>query len=174
MLHALPKMARSAIHPALIARFDEQLEKAKDHVERLLDISDHLGCRCHNRGGKGMEPMLESAWSLICDASDELVRDTRLLRAAQSAAHYKIAAYQAAWVTASSLGRQSIAVLLHKTLQEKRAGAQKLRALALKAILPKRPAARRSGLILPASTRRAMPQRRLGIGAYGGVLNAVA
>ena len=173
MLNALPKMARSAVHPALAEVFDAQIEKTKDHVERLLDISDQLGCRCHMRGGKGMEPMLDSAWSLISDASDELVRDTRLLRAAQSAAHYEMAAYQTAWTTAVSLQMRGIATMLHKTLVEERAAGQKLRTLAQNVILPRRPR-HKSSLTLPPNTLRTLTQKRPAGIVYGGALHALA
>ncbi len=163
MLYALPKMARSAIHPSLMEGFDAQLEETKDHLERLLNISDELGCRCHTKGGKALEHMLDAAWSHISDASDELVRDARLLRAAQSAAHYEIAAYQAAWTSASSMGMKSVAEMLRKTLQEERAAGQKLRTLALR--LMNSPARRgRRSLVkpsVPPVRRLALPRQLL-------------
>jgi ferritin-like metal-binding protein YciE len=162
MLYALPRMARSASHPALMEGFDSQHEKTKDHLERLLDISDDFGCRCHTRGGKGLEPILDKAWSQISDASDELVRDARLLHAAQSAAHYEIAAYQAAWFTAASMGQHSIAALLHATLQEERAAGRRLSALSRKSILSTRVKSRHSLSLarLPLNARRMLPQKR--------------
>ncbi len=148
MLYALPKMARSAIHPSLVEGFDALLEDTKDHLERLLNISDELGFRCHTKGGKALEHMLDAAWSHISDGSDELVRDTRLLRAAQSAAHYEIAAYQAAWNSASTLGLKSIAEMLRKTLLEERAAGHRLQMLRQKMILrPTRRARRLPGLV---------------------------
>lgn len=174
MLYALPRMARSAMSPVLMDGFDAQLEETKDHLERLLDISDHLGLRCHTKGGKAMEPMIEAAWRHISDASDELMRDAHLVRAAQSVAHYEIAAYQAAWASASSMGLNSIAALLQKTLREERTTGLRLRALAQKMIQPKR-TARRSGLLkLPANTRRMLPQKPLAASLYSSAFYAVA
>ncbi|WP_146854697.1 DUF892 family protein [Brevifollis gellanilyticus] len=163
MLYALPKMARSAIHPRLMEGFDAQLEETKDHLERLLNISDELGCRCHTKGAKALEHMLEAAWSHISDASDELVRDARLLRAAQSAAHYEIAAYQAAWTSASSMGMKSVADMLRKTLQEEHAAGQRLRTIAQK--MMRSPARRGRKVLLNPSTSKAnrlvMPRQLL-------------
>ncbi len=134
LVKALPKMAKAASHPDLIAGFEEHLEQTKGHVQRLEQIAESCECKLAGHKCKAMEGLIEEGSELISEDAEDTVRDAGLIGAAQRVEHYEMAAYGTARALARQLGYDDAAELLGETLEEERATDEKLTELAESAI----------------------------------------
>ncbi len=130
IIKALPKMAKAASSPELVAGFKRHLDETKEQVGRLEKIlASHKqttrGPKC-----KGMEGVLAEGAEMIEEEADDEVRDAGLISAAQRVEHYEMAGYGSARTYAELLGDKEGAKLLQTTLDEEIATDKKLTKLA--------------------------------------------
>jgi ferritin-like metal-binding protein YciE len=134
LVKALPKMAKAATNPDLVAGFETHLEETKGHVERLDKIGEILGKKLTGHKCKAMEGLVEEGSELISEDAADSVRDAGLIGAAQRVEHYEIAGYGTAACIARQLGHDDVAELLEQTLEEEKATDAKLTELAESAV----------------------------------------
>ncbi len=132
LIKALPKMAKAATSPDLVAGFKKHLAETEEHavrIERILKSHDETtrGPKC-----KGMEGVVAEGTEMIEEDAEDEVRDAGLISAAQRAEHYEMAGYGTARTYATLLGDDAGAKLLQTTLGEEKATDEKLTALAQK------------------------------------------
>ncbi|WP_395748881.1 ferritin-like domain-containing protein [Prosthecobacter sp.] len=130
LVKALPKMAKAATNEQLRAGFEEHLAQTKNHVTRLEEIAETLGCKLAGHRCKAMEGLIEEGSELISEDAEDVIRDAALIGAAQRVEHYEIAAYGTARAIAECLGYGDTVRLLNETLDEERATDEKLTELA--------------------------------------------
>ncbi|WP_395740941.1 ferritin-like domain-containing protein [Prosthecobacter sp.] len=130
LVKALPKMAAAATNEDLRAGFEEHLEETKNHVTRLEEIAEILGCKLTGHRCKAMEGLIEEGSELISEDAEDVVRDAALIGAAQRVEHYEIAGYGTARALAECLGYGDTVRILTETLDEERATDEKLTELA--------------------------------------------
>jgi ferritin-like metal-binding protein YciE len=134
IIKALPKMAKAATHPDLIAGFKQHLEETKEHAVRLETILKSHDQTTRGPKCKGMEGVVAEGAEMIEEEADDEVRDAGLIAAAQRVEHYEMAGYGSARTYAELLGDKEGAKLLQATLDEEAATDEKLTALATSAI----------------------------------------
>jgi ferritin-like metal-binding protein YciE len=130
IIKALPKMAKAATNPKLVAGFKTHLAETKEHatrLEKILKSHDEIarGPKC-----KGMEGVIKEGAEMIEEDAEDEVRDAGLISAAQRVEHYEMAGYGTARTYAQLLGDRQGATLLQKTLDEEGATDKKLTTLA--------------------------------------------
>ncbi len=130
IIKALPKMAKAATHPDLIAGFKQHLEETKEHAVRLETILKDHGETTRGPKCKGMEGVVAEGAEMIEEEAEDEVRDAGLIAAAQRVEHYEMAGYGTARTYAELLGDKKGAKLLQTTLDEEGATDKKLTQLA--------------------------------------------
>ncbi len=134
IIQALPKLAKAASNPDLVAGFKSTSRKQKNmpsgsrRSSRAM-IETTRGPKC-----KGMEGVVAEGAEMIEEEADDEVRDAGLIAAAQRVEHYEMAGYGTARTYAELLGDTVGAKLLQTTLDEEGATDKKLSKLATSAI----------------------------------------
>lgn len=120
LVKALPKMAKNASEPTLIAAIEEHVEVTEGQVQRLEKIFEILGES--NRGKKcdAMEGLIKEGESIMEETEAGPVRDAGIISASQKIEHYEIASYGTLAAFAKTLGEDEIAALLEETLAEEK------------------------------------------------------
>lgn len=136
LLIALPLMLSAATSPLLADAIRAHLGPKLCHVLRLEECLALLGATATVIPSKEMDRLVHEAAEIAHVERNALVRDARLIRAAQRVEHYEIIAYGACLTLASAMGEESIAMLLHLTLEEERATDLRLAAIALSNVAP--------------------------------------
>jgi ferritin-like metal-binding protein YciE len=77
-----------------------------------------IGCEPGAESCEAMEGLIEEAGEIISADGDPEVKDAALISAAQRVEHYEIAGYGCARTFAMRLGRNDVAELLERTLDE--------------------------------------------------------
>src|SRR3979411_2482024 len=126
LVKALPKMAEKATDQQLKQGFLTHLEETKTQVQRLEQVFQMLGAQPKAVDCPAIDGIIEEAE----EVAGKQVLDAALINAAQAAEHYEIARYGSLVAWAKQLGRNDIASVLQKTLDEEKATDQKLTALA--------------------------------------------
>ncbi|MEC5400034.1 YciE/YciF ferroxidase family protein [Uliginosibacterium sp. H1] len=134
LTRALPKMARAATHPELIAAFESHLEETRTQVERIDQIVEAAGLSLKRIKCAAMEGLVEEGKDVIDGVDQGPVRDAALIAAAQKVEHYEIASYGTLCALARLLKFPAIEKLLQETLAEEKNADQKLTALATTAV----------------------------------------
>ena len=134
IVKALPKMAKAANSPELQKAFEDHLEETKNQVQRLEEIFQQLELPLRGKKCKAMEGLLEEGKDVVDEDAEPHVKDAALIAAAQKVEHYEIASYGTAQAFAKLLGHETIAELLHQTLEEEKNADVKLTQLAETAI----------------------------------------
>ncbi len=132
IIKALPKMAKAATNPDLVAGFEQHLEETKEQAVRLETILKSHDQTTRGPKCKGMEGVLEEGAEMIEEEADPEVKDAGLIAAAQRVEHYEMAGYGTARTYAELLGDKEGAKLLQQTLDEEAATDEKLTAAAKK------------------------------------------
>jgi ferritin-like metal-binding protein YciE len=130
LVKALPQMAKAASNDELRAGFEAHLEQTKEHVSRLEEAGEMLGKKLSGHKCKAMEALISEGSDLMSEEGEESVLDAGLIGAAQRVEHYEIAGYGTARSLANQLGRDDVATLLQRTLDEEKATDEKLTDLA--------------------------------------------
>jgi ferritin-like metal-binding protein YciE len=118
ILRALPKMAKSAVHPDLQKAFTDHEQVTRVHVERLERIFEELGKSPGGHKCKGMEGLLAEGDELREEHAESDALDAAMIAAAQRVEHYEIAGYGTVRTFANMLGFPEHAELLQQTLDE--------------------------------------------------------
>lgn len=120
LLKSLPKMAKNASEPKLVAAIEEHIVVTEGQVERLNKIFEILGET--NRGKKcdAMEGLIKEGESIMEDTEEGPVRDAGIISASQKIEHYEIASYGTLVAFAKTLGEDEVASLLEATLAEEK------------------------------------------------------
>ncbi len=127
---ALPKLAEAANSAQLRSAFEHHLEQTKTHITRLEQAFQALGQPSKAESCKGIKGLIDESKNLIDERADPAVKDAGLIVAAQKVEHYEIAAYGSLRAWANKLGRERVADLFERTLEEEKETDQILTQLA--------------------------------------------
>lgn len=123
---ALPKMADAATDTKLAEAFRSHLVETKEHVTRLEDVFRMLGKDPSRETCDAMKGLITEGEEMINAKGSDAVRDAALIAAAQRVEHYEMAGYGSARNFARSIGRDDVAKVLQRTLDEEGAADKKL------------------------------------------------
>lgn len=127
---ALPRLARAASNPELVAAFETHLEETQGQVERIDQVVEVLGIKLKRIKCAAMEGLVEEGKEVIEEVEKGPVRDAALIGGAQKVEHYEIASYGTIAALAKQLGYKDALPLLLETLQEEKATDEKLTLIA--------------------------------------------
>lgn len=136
LIEALPKMAKEASNEHLRKAFESHLEETKTHKQRLEEVAEELDIKITGETCEAMKGLIREAKSFISEDATDDVMDAGLIADAQRVEHYEIAGYGSVVEYAKTLGKDSVAKKLHKTLEEEKATDEKLTKLAKKEANP--------------------------------------
>ena len=135
ILHALPKMIRSASSEDLSAALEEHRQVTEDHVDRLEKVFAMLEERAQiSKKCKGMEGLLEEGSEMAQEDADDAARDAGIIAIAQKVEHYEIAAYGTLVAYARLLDQPEAADLLEETLNEEKDADDRLTEIAMSVV----------------------------------------
>lgn len=130
---ALPKMAKAATSPELVAAFEEHLAVTEKQIDRLDRIFESCEMSPGRKTCHGMKGILEEGEEMLSKEKDEAeksVLDAALIASAQEVEHYEIGAYGSLKAWAEILGWSEEARLLAQSLEEEELTDEKLTELA--------------------------------------------
>jgi ferritin-like metal-binding protein YciE len=130
ILKALPKMIEKATNRDLTAGFKQHLEETKTHVSRLEQVFKLLGQEPKGTDCPAIDGIIEEADDIAGEVADKDVLDAALIAAAQAVEHYEITRYGTLVAWTQTLGRNDLAKVLERTLDEEKATDKKLTVLA--------------------------------------------
>ena len=130
LVKALPKMAEKATDKQLKQGFLSHLEETKAHVQRLEQVFQMHGAEVKAVDCPAIDGIIEEADEVAGEVADKSVLDAAMINAAQAAEHYEIARYGSLIAWGRQLGRNDVAGILQKTLEEEKATDKKLTTLA--------------------------------------------
>jgi ferritin-like metal-binding protein YciE len=115
----LPKMIEKATDTQLKQAFQSHLQETEVQVLRVEQILREATGEAKSTVCKVVTALIDEGDDMFKDASDESVRDTALIAAAQRVKRYEIAAYGDVRRFAETLGDISHVELLDETIREK-------------------------------------------------------
>jgi ferritin-like metal-binding protein YciE len=118
LIKALPTMEEAAHAPSLKTAFRLRLEQTKEHRNRLEQAFRELGQPPKAETCEAMKGLIAEGSEVAGLSGDPTVKDAALIAAAQRVEHYEIAGYGRARTFARQLGRDDVAQILKKTLDE--------------------------------------------------------
>lgn len=130
IVKSLPDMIDKATDPALRKSLQTHLGETKSHVERMKQVFKLYGKDAKAVDCPAIDGILEEADEVSDDVADKQVLDAALIGCAQAVEHYEITRYGTLIAWSHQLGRNDIAAILAKTLEEERAADKKLTAVA--------------------------------------------
>jgi len=130
LTEALPKMADAATSPDLKQAFQMHLRQTRDQIRRLEEVFRGINCDPERSACKAMVGIIDEGSDMVSAKGNDKVRDAGLISAAQRAEHYEIAGYGTACSFAQQLGRDDLAQILQRSLQEESETDKKLTQLA--------------------------------------------
>lgn len=130
MTRSLPRMAKAATDPQLVAAFERHLEETQGQVERIDRVAEVLDLKLKRVKCQAMEGLVEEGKDLIDLMEKGPVLDAALIGAAQKVEHYEIASYTTLCLLADKLGYSEAVTLLKASLAEEEATDQKLGVIA--------------------------------------------
>lgn len=127
---ALPRLARAAEAPELVAAFELHLEETQGQIERIDQVVEALDIKLKRIKCAAMEGLVEEGKDVIDSIEAGALRDAALIGGAQKVEHYEIAAYGTLCALARQLGYTEALALLKETLAEEKSTDEKLTLLA--------------------------------------------
>src|SRR6186713_2226709 len=119
LVKALPEMQKAATSEELEDAFEEHLKQTERHVKRLEKVFQLIRQKPEGKKCEAIEGLTKEAKSIISETKEgSMTRDAALIIAAQKVEHYEIATYGGLVQLALTLGKNRVASLLDKTLQE--------------------------------------------------------
>lgn len=118
LIESLPKMAEKATAAHLKKAFEDHLEETKVQKLRLEQVFEAFGWEPERETCPAMKGLIKEGQEMIDATGDNDAIDAALIMSAQRVEHYEIAAYGAAVAHAKTLGRDNVADILQKTLDE--------------------------------------------------------
>jgi ferritin-like metal-binding protein YciE len=121
LVKALPKMAKAATTEDLASAIDDHLAQTEEHVTRLEQVFETFGKKPSAKKCDGMEGLLKEGDSCVEETEEgSMTRDAAIIMSAQKVEHYEVATYGTLVQLARTMGREEIAELLEKTLNEEK------------------------------------------------------
>jgi len=120
LTEALPKLVEAVSSPQLRQALEEHLQETKEHVGRAEEIFKRLGQQPQTQPSAVLKQMRQEADQMIENTEKSSIRDAALIVAGNQVEHYEMAAYGSLRTYAQLLGKQDIADILEKTLQEEK------------------------------------------------------
>jgi ferritin-like metal-binding protein YciE len=130
LIDALPKMADASSSSELKNAFNTHLMETRDHAKRLEQVFSMLGKEPERTTCPAMKGLVKEGAEAINATGDRRVKDAGLIAAAQRVEHYEMAAYGTLRTLALQIGRDDVAKLFQKTLDEEGAADKKLTRIA--------------------------------------------
>lgn len=127
---ALPKMIEAAHHDQLKNALQHHLQVTRQQIQRLDSIFATLGEDPCGQTCKGMKGVIKEGEGIVSQGGDPATVDAGIISAAQRVEHYEMAGYGTVRNYATLLGKQEIASLLQKTLDEEKEADEKLTEIA--------------------------------------------
>lgn len=118
ILKALPKMAKGAQSPKLIAAFEKHRDQTEGQIERLEQVFEIIGKRPQGKTCEAINGILEEGEEVLEEYKGSEAIDAGLIAAAQAVEHYEMARYGTLKCWAGHLGLKDAVRLLDETLQE--------------------------------------------------------
>jgi ferritin-like metal-binding protein YciE len=118
LMDALPRMADAASAPELKAAFEHHLTETEGQVTRLESVFLSLGRKAKRESCEAIKGLIKEGEEMVDAKGDADVRDAALIAAAQRVEHYEIAGYGTARAFARQLGRNDLAEMLSRSLEE--------------------------------------------------------
>jgi ferritin-like metal-binding protein YciE len=130
ILKALPKMIDKATNSGLKQGFETHRQQTEGHVQRLEQVFEMYDIEASGVDCPAIDGIIDETNEVAGDVDDKQVLDAALIAAAQAVEHYEITRYGTLITWAKELGRDDIAEVLKKTLDEEKATDDKLTKLA--------------------------------------------
>lgn len=130
LLAALPLMADAASSGDLKNAFNTHLMETRIHAQRLEEIFAKLGKEPKRTTCPAMKGLVKEGSETISASGDPSVKDAALIASGQRVEHYEMAGYGTLRTLASQMGRNDVAALLQKTLDEEGQADKKLTRIA--------------------------------------------
>ncbi len=117
----LPKMRDAATTEDLKQAIEDHLAETKEQVSRLENVFELLGEKPEAVKCEAIAGITKEGDNIVDETDDDTAtRDVGIIMAAQKVEHYEIATYGALVQIAKTLGKDNIAKILAKTLQEEK------------------------------------------------------
>lgn len=129
LVKALPKVAKAATNPELVAAVESHLEETKKHVARCEEAFTDTGKAARAKTCVAMEGLLKEAENMMGEEADPEVMDAVIICCAQKVEHYEIATYGTLCTWADLLGYPTALKALKQNLAEEEATDKKLSSL---------------------------------------------
>ena len=120
ILKNLPKMAKAAKSEELKKAFLTHRDQTEQHVERLQEVFEIIGCRPQAKTCEAIKGILEEGEEIMEEYTGSEALDAGLLAAAQAVEHYEMSRYGTLKTWAGQLGLKNAVSLLDETLQEEK------------------------------------------------------
>lgn len=117
---ALPKMAKNATTPNLIAAINDHLTVTEGQVTRLEEVFASVGEKAVAKKCDAMDGLIKEGEGIMEETEVGAVRDAGIIAASQKIEHYEIATYGTLVAFAKTLGEEEAAALLEETLNEEK------------------------------------------------------
>jgi ferritin-like metal-binding protein YciE len=127
---SLPEMIETASDAQLKQGLQTHLGETEGHVKRLEDVFQMVGAKATSVNCPAIDGIIEEAQEVTGEVEDKDVLDAAIIAAAQAVEHYEITRYGSLISWANRLGRDDVARVLEKTLNEEKAADKKLTAVA--------------------------------------------
>lgn len=117
---ALPKMAKNATAPELVAAINDHLAVTQTQITRLEQVFEAVGEKAVAKKCDAMDGLLKEGEGIMEETELGAVRDAGIIAASQKVEHYEIATYGTLRVFAQILGEDKAYELLSATLEEEK------------------------------------------------------
>jgi len=117
---ALPKMAKNATTPNLVAAINDHLAVTQEQVTRLEAVFASVGEKAVAKKCDAMDGLIKEGEGIMEETEVGAVRDAGIIAASQKIEHYEIATYGTLVAFAKTLGEEQAATLLEQTLGEEK------------------------------------------------------
>lgn len=131
LVKALPKMAKNATSPDLVAGIEAHLAETEEQVQRLEQIFEMLGKQPRGKKCEAMEGLIAEGETHMEETEEGPMRDAAIIASAQKVEHYEISAYGTLRTYAETLGLDEAVTILDTTLSEEKSTDVKLTELAV-------------------------------------------
>ncbi|MEP1097337.1 MAG: DUF892 family protein [Cyclobacteriaceae bacterium] len=126
----LPVLIRYASDSQLEKVIDQYLYDNEGQIMRLRQVFELLYLQKRGEKCEAINAMVKEANDMIKRSADAAVMDAGIITALQHIIHYEIAGYGAICTYAKMLGKDNIAAIIHKNLDEEKKTDRKLANLA--------------------------------------------
>ena len=126
LTEALPKMAEAAENPQLRQAFEQHLSETKEHVGRSEESFKRMNQQPQANPNAILKQMRQEAEQMIQNTDQGPVRDAALIVAGNQVEHFEMACWGSLRTFAKLLGKEDVADIIQKTLDEEKQADAKL------------------------------------------------